>query len=815
MQLTSMDGKMRQKLKEILSHVFVFLTIFFFAVLIYRMSNPYSYLGLENRILFVLIPLAIVLLYLYLEESEDRSRLLSFLRVTISRLHESKIMKSIEGLWERVPSFIRADISKVMAVLYTYMLKQGPKQVVSNAFLGMLLILALESVIPQLSLRWARTPVMIATVTLGTVTFYLSRDKLYETKKEASQEKLDENKRKMEFSEKYPRIDRIWGVRWIGKWMYKEGWWYSGLLALVLAISLTFMLNHLGQFMSVDEPKWFITRVPQLYESISTLNFEDTYINDKPGILPAALAGIAFLFLDSSTYTPETFEHILFWWRLPIVLFNTFMLIIIYVFLKNLIHKDFAILCTSLIALNPVIIGISQIVNPDATLWSTGFISFLSYFIYLKTNNKKYAYISGVFLGFALLSKYFASILYIIFLVAILIEYLSKNELKLNHLYTRFFDFIIFSTISIIIYTLLFPATWVNPEQIIKGTIGADILSPGLAFIQLGLTALFFDIIVLKGKFLNYIRDYNILEKSIRLIAIFILMYIGYLMLNLLTDYKYFNLDQFLLHFYWLEDYPKLKILNSSSYMVLMTLIPQLLVGIIIYLLIIAIKREKSLNKINNTITNIILYSSLIFIVMFIVGSSIGSYVTIMRYQIMLYPIYSIIATSVMLQIFKKKDEIRIMTLASIILCILISFQSAPFYLHYNNMLNQKNSVISEAWGYGGYELAQIVNEMPDAENITVWSDREGFNEFFVGKTYWRGKDNPFELDDVDYLVLTYGGQKIFTTALYNWNRGSTYFYAHEAANTPILTYYNMTPVYQININGNCNNYVKLVPVQN
>lgn len=195
-------------------------------------------------------------------------------------------------------------------------------------------------------------------------------------------------------------------------------------------------------------------------------------------------------------------------------------------------------------------------------------------------------------------------------------------------------------------------------------------------------------------------------------------------------------------------------------------------------------------------------------------GSSFGDYITTARYQIMLYPIYSIITTAVIILVAKKDNVLRVVTISIVIASILILFSSSPFYLHYNNCLNIHNTVVTDAWGFGGYELAQMANELSYAQNITVWSDKEGFNEFFIGKTYWRGRDNPFQKDDVDYLVLSYGGKKIFTRALDNWNKGEKGFYSNVAANTPLLEYYNKTPIYQININNNMNNYVKLVKME-
>ncbi|HUV81558.1 MAG TPA: hypothetical protein VMW53_00570, partial [archaeon] len=190
---------MRHELREILARVFVALIIILIGVVIYKQGNPYAYPGLENRILFVLVSSGIVLLYLYLDEEKNRNRLSSVIMVTAGRLHESKFMRVCEGIWKRSTSLIHTHVSKVMAELYQYMhkisiyvLKQDPKEVVSYAFLGMLLMVALQSVFPQPSLEWARMPLMIAAVVSGAITFYLNRDKLDEIEDEARQEEIEE-----------------------------------------------------------------------------------------------------------------------------------------------------------------------------------------------------------------------------------------------------------------------------------------------------------------------------------------------------------------------------------------------------------------------------------------------------------------------------------------------------------------------------------------------------------------------------------------------------------------------------------------------
>ena len=142
------------------------------------------------------------------------------------------------------------------------------------------------------------------------------------------------------------------------------------------------------------------------------------------------------------------------------------MLFVIYDISRKLFDSDSGLLITILISLNPIIIGISQIVNPDSTLWSTSFAAFLLFFLYLKTDNDKYVYLSGFFFGLALLSKYFASILYLVFFIAVFAEHLIKREFDVENLYRRLFDLFKLYFTSILVYVILKTKTF--SEVVVK-----------------------------------------------------------------------------------------------------------------------------------------------------------------------------------------------------------------------------------------------------------------------------------------------------------------------------------------------------------
>lgn len=572
---------------------------------------------------------------------------------------------------------------------------------------------------------------------------------------------------------------------------------HVALLLLVSFLFLYFGTQHLGQFMSVDEPKWLYTRVPQLYEALLSGNWGLTYINDKPGVLPSLLAGITNFFLDLNDYGPHNLEDYLFWWRFPVLFFNFLMLFPIYYFTRKLLNKDYALLTTALIALNPIIIGISQIVNPDATLWSVSFLAFITFMLYIKTNKPKYIWYCGIFFGLALISKYFVSIFYILFFLLIYIEYLINRTTK-RQLFQRCMSLGKLYLISIIVYIVLFPATWVDPYQIIKGTFGTNILNAGLMYFLLFLFLVFFEVIILDGRISQLIKNRFLLEEiMLCFVGITLFIYFGFLLVNINTEYQVIDLSIIFNR----GEYPFFQAATRTGYNVLYTLMIFKLPALIITPFMLAFHNNK-----NDSIQKTLFLCGSLMLFIFIGGSSLGGFVALPRYLIILYPVYCIIASLLYLNYFKPK---LLVSTFLILMSLLITYHSTPYHLHYNNLLNNHQYVTNPTWGYGSYELAKKLNTYPDAEKINVWVDSEGFAEFFVGNHYWRGNISPFEVEDIDYLILTYGGERIFRRADYN-EAGMYYDYIVKSEGQ-LLDYYDVEPIMSHYILGNRNNYIRVV----
>lgn len=333
-----MGGEMRQELKEILSQVFVGLTIFLIAMLAYKGSNPYAYSGIETNVLFILVPMGVILLYLYLREGGNC--LSSRINTVIGEVYYRRYMRFCQRIWQTINPLI------------------------SYSFLGLLLILALQSIAPEPLLEWGRTPLTVAVVALGAVTFYMNRYKLDEIGEEARQEEMEEKKREGEFARKYPEINRVWGVRWVVRWMYKEGWWYSGGMILLVFVAFSIRVYNLTILYPYTDEYIHLIAAKSLLETGST-DYTRAYF----------LTYIVYLLF-------KIFDPNLFVARLPGVFFGAITVVPIYLLIKSVSKKP-AIISSWLWTISPWAIGVSRNIReyPIFLFFIIFYLIFLIYYV--------------------------------------------------------------------------------------------------------------------------------------------------------------------------------------------------------------------------------------------------------------------------------------------------------------------------------------------------------------------------------------------------------------------------------------------------
>src|SRR3989339_2215870 len=174
------------------------------------------------------------------------------LRVEIEALKNKKVRdeKKIQQLQEELevknarrtsrsfslPKFNMPKINLPKLNVNSNDVKSGFWMAVPYIFLAILAIVALNQYFRWDIVSLNTTYWIVAGVLFGGLTFWHNRDKIESSmENEKKTEELNESKRASEFEYRFPRINRIWGLRSIVKWMYKEGFWYSiGLIAIVV-----------------------------------------------------------------------------------------------------------------------------------------------------------------------------------------------------------------------------------------------------------------------------------------------------------------------------------------------------------------------------------------------------------------------------------------------------------------------------------------------------------------------------------------------------------------------------------------------------
>jgi hypothetical protein len=224
-------------------------------------------------------------------------------------------------------------------------------KIVSYAFIGLLLLVVVHPIVPEtmpgrMVLDVVRIPIMVATIVLGVVTFYLNRDVLSDIEEESQQEEIAERKREAEFRQRYPKVNRVWGVRWVARLMYKEGWWYSGGMISIILFGLFLRLFYLDYLDGSDN--YTIIAVKNLYENGVTYYKPDGYIT--PNLM---------LFFS------KIFGYNSFALRLPSILYSFITMVCIYFISKNF-NKKIAIISLILFSISPWSIVVSRLTRDYA-----------------------------------------------------------------------------------------------------------------------------------------------------------------------------------------------------------------------------------------------------------------------------------------------------------------------------------------------------------------------------------------------------------------------------------------------------------------
>ena len=641
-------------------------------------------------------------------------------------------------------------------------------------------------------------------------------------------------------------------------------------LAITIIIFISFGLYHISKFETIDEHFWKYDRIEKYFNGIKEHNLKKTRINDKPGVTVALLAGIGLPFspplsehedvtkenkypmtkdngkerLLYTIYKTSETESLNRALRLPILLFNgLLMLPLLFWLLTHAFDRRVASIGIIFIGINPILIGISQIINPDALLWSFSAGAIFSFFALLKTNEKKFIIVTGILTGFALLSKYTANLLFVFYFIAyILHSTLGRTKItSLKNLLVSYSKKIL--SISLIAWTTIavfMPAVIIAPKHFLYATIYSPVMEP--------IVNIFASLLHTKNIIIFTDGSYNIIPLTIFSFIIFAALFV--ILPPLIV--------------FFLQKYPKIISITSKSFIVILLLIfiisfinawfntplfslnnlkevsrsegivsfPQfssdpaplfwtkallvqaqnfvfslhpLIIASLFFLLSITLFGK-------NKKYEWFIYFTTIMPFVFFGGAMMSNVFVNVRYSLMLYPIFMIIGAMGVIVLCDKMSWIykrQFFLILLLVTSIFSLWNIKPFYFSYTNFLLPQQYVVTDAWGYGFYEAAQYLNSLENAEDTIVWIDRNGLCQFFVGKCIL-SREVYLDYTDVDYLLVTRRGALI-RKPVSRTNDSTKETISFDQYYTS--THFN-NPSWELNIGNRPGNFIKIIKVE-
>lgn len=557
------------------------------------------------------------------------------------------------------------------------------------------------------------------------------------------------------------------------------------IIFLVLAINLFLGFSRLDKYSAVDEPYWTYGRISQFWTAVGNHNWKSTNVNDKPGITIALLSKFGLYKYDPMQYEnlreqPKTDQQlsdirsINFYFRLPIFLFCTLMLLAFYFLIRKLFGDLIAILGFIFIGFSPIIFGISLIINPDSLLWIFLPLSLLSYFVFQKKQKKIYLLAAGILLGLSLLTKYVANILYVFFLMIPFLEYIFFEEKPAIRTYLKksFFNYLLLVAISLLTFFVLYPAVWVDLNVLLKGTLMSQAFETTWPVFAGFFALIALDLFLFKSKIIEKILEVFSKHKTLLIRAtsglfVFLILLTA---INTWLGMKPFDLAELL-------SSPKglgsgniigrySGAMLADAYSLIFGLCPLALFAFVFAL---ANNTKKNSARIRE---NVLILYFVIFIFLYYFASSVNDVIATVRYQIIIFPLVFIISAIGISQIISiEKIRKYVPGLAAIFFVFIFSLAALlfakPFYFAYASpLLPQKYLLNYKDMGDGSYEAAQYLNSLPNAHELSIWSDKGAVCAEFVGRCNISYQRKNLKGKHFDFVVLSTGRKsKVFKMA--------------------------------------------------
>lgn len=526
------------------------------------------------------------------------------------------------------------------------------------------------------------------------------------------------------------------------------------LLAAPLFLYWNFANTHLTQFETADEHLWYSQgRIQQYWDALEKHEWKRTRINDKPGITLAIISGLARYWEKEPApevndinrklqiFPLESIKEAHYNYRIPIVIFNGAMCFYFFWIIRRLTRSEWAALFSAtIILLHPIILGISQIINPDALFWTFALALLLTFMAFLESGSVLLFILSLLLLGFTLASKYVGIIFFPFLLLALFVqacyripEWERAGEKPWKKMLWRTLAYCAVIWGGIGIFGVLMPAALVNTKYLFKSTIQSHGMAQIFNLSMWIAGAILADAILLRSRIMRFIAKYSkyLRMAIVKLLFLFMAVFAVTVCVNWMKDLGLMGLLDMSFEGGWISGFKELP-LHKKIFLEMRPLVfatPPFLLFSLVAVWLIGIFRSWKNEWVIATMT--------LFIPVFFVAVIQQDLMIHVRYSMVLFPMVSVIAGIGIAEAFDWKFLKAVpkpLVLAGLVALgaqAIISIQ--PFYFNYTSPLLPKKYSIVDGWGYGGYEVAQFLNSLPEAGTARVVSNYTGVCQFYKG----------------------------------------------------------------------------------
>jgi hypothetical protein len=258
----------------------------------------------------------------------------------------------------------------------------------------------------------------------------------------------------------------------------------------------------LGRFVAIDEVNWF-HRSATFYSALMKNNWEETYVNNSPGVITTWVGASAFRLvapdyranLDQMKTSYTAFErklsnvfpyrhiYLLALSRAIMIALLISLLLICFLYAQRLFGIMPSLMGFLIIALDPFFIALTRMNHLDAPQAVFMFLSVLAFLTYLYRGKRRFDLIvSGAAGGLAFLSKLPG--IFIIPTIGVLSvwEYIKtdffgnriKTGINRNSFWKMVQSLLIWMLVFIMVYAVFWPAMWVQPLDTVKNVFGTS-----------------------------------------------------------------------------------------------------------------------------------------------------------------------------------------------------------------------------------------------------------------------------------------------------------------------------------------------------